>query len=150
VRGLRFANPNVGYAYGSTALYLTTNGGAAWSTRPGQADAIEVSNGTVLRISHDTEGCPPRCTYQVSTAAVGTTAWQPVDLPGRPLALSGMTGCLCGRVRIFVVVGDGWLAGVVGAGPVVGAEVGVGQMHVGSAGAADAVVAGIVGKAGRV
>ncbi len=90
VRGLRFANPNVGYAYGSTALYLTTNGGATWSTQPGQADAIEVSNGTALRISHDTEGCPPGCTYQVSTAAVGTTAWHPVDLPGRPLIGNGV------------------------------------------------------------
>lgn len=85
VRGLRFANPTVGYAYGSNALYLTTNGGATWSTQPGQADAIEVANGTALRISRTTEGCPPGCTYQVSTAPVGSTAWSPLDLPGQQL-----------------------------------------------------------------
>jgi photosystem II stability/assembly factor-like uncharacterized protein len=90
VRGLRFANLNIGYAYGSTALYLTTDGGATWSTQPGQADAIEVSNGTALRISHDTQGCPPGCTYQVSTAAVGTTDWHPVDVPGSPLVGNGV------------------------------------------------------------
>jgi len=90
VRGLRFANPNVGYAYGSTALYLTTDGGATWSNRPGQADAIEVSNGTALRISHDTEGCPPGCMYRVSTAAVGTTAWTSVEVPGRQLIGNGV------------------------------------------------------------
>jgi hypothetical protein len=90
VRGLRFANPNVGYAYGSTALYLTTDGGATWKTAPGQADAIEVANGTAVRISHDTEGCPPGCTYQVSIAPVGTTDWHPVDVPGSPLVGNGV------------------------------------------------------------
>jgi hypothetical protein len=39
VHGLRFTNPNVGYAYGSTGLYLTTNGGDAYPAQVG-ADAI--------------------------------------------------------------------------------------------------------------
>jgi photosystem II stability/assembly factor-like uncharacterized protein len=82
VRGIRFANDGVGYAYGSTALYLTTDGGAHWSRQSGQADAIEIVNGTALRVSHDMPGCPPGCGYQVSTAPVGATSWRTVTAPG--------------------------------------------------------------------
>ncbi|GAA5198698.1 hypothetical protein GCM10023322_72670 [Rugosimonospora acidiphila] len=82
VRGLRFADTRTGYAYGSTGLYLTRDGGATWSRQPGQADAVEVGDGTALRVGHGTEGCPPGCGYQVSTAPVGGTQWQTVSLPG--------------------------------------------------------------------
>jgi photosystem II stability/assembly factor-like uncharacterized protein len=82
VRGIRFANDSVGYAYGSTALYLTTDGGAHWSRQPGQADAIEVADGTALRVSHDLPGCPPGCGFQISSAPVGTGGWRPVTAPG--------------------------------------------------------------------
>lgn len=82
VRGLRFASSTVGYAYGSTALYLTRDGGATWVKQAGQADAIEVGDGTALRVSHDTQGCPPGCGYEVSTAPVGGGTWQTVTAPG--------------------------------------------------------------------
>lgn len=83
--GIRFANESVGYLYGDTALYLTTNGARTWTQLPGEADAIEVANGNAVRISHDTPGCPPGCTYQISTAPVGSGQWQPVAVAGDPL-----------------------------------------------------------------
>jgi photosystem II stability/assembly factor-like uncharacterized protein len=82
VRGLRFADSTTGYAYGSTALYLTRDGGLTWTRQPGQADAVEVADGTALRVSHDTQGCPPGCGYEVSTAPVGSTNWRVVSAPG--------------------------------------------------------------------
>jgi len=85
VRGIRFADAAVGYVYGSTGLYLTTDGGGSWTKAAGQADAIEAGNGTVIRVSHDTEGCPPGCTFQISTAPVGSTDWHPARVPGASL-----------------------------------------------------------------
>jgi photosystem II stability/assembly factor-like uncharacterized protein len=82
VRGIRFANDSVGYVYGSTALYLTTDGGAHWTRQSGQADAVEIADGTALRVSHTMPGCPPGCGYQVSSAPVGTGTWRPVTAPG--------------------------------------------------------------------
>ena len=85
VRGIRFATADVGYVYGSTGLYLTRDGGATWTKTAGQADAIEAGNGTVIRVSHDTQGCPPGCTFQISTAPVGSTDWQRAQVPGAPM-----------------------------------------------------------------
>ncbi|GIH16268.1 WD40/YVTN/BNR-like repeat-containing protein [Rugosimonospora africana] len=82
VRALRFALSTTGYAYGSTALYLTRDGGLTWTKQSGQADAVELANGTALRVSHDTQGCPPGCGYEVSTAPVGSANWQAVTAPG--------------------------------------------------------------------
>lgn len=81
VHGIRFAGAEVGYVYGSTGLYLTKDGGATWTQAAGQADAIEPGDGTVIRVSHDTQGCPPGCTFQISTAPVGSTDWHPVQVP---------------------------------------------------------------------
>lgn len=82
VRGIRFASPEIGYVYGSTGLYLTKDGGQTWTKAAGQADAVEAGNGTVIRVSHDTQGCPPGCTFQISTAPIGSTAWQPSKVQG--------------------------------------------------------------------
>jgi photosystem II stability/assembly factor-like uncharacterized protein len=81
VWGLRFANTSVGYAFGPTALYLTSNGGEKWTKEAGQADAIEIGNGTALRVGHTTQGCPPGCTYQISSAPIGSTAWHTIAAP---------------------------------------------------------------------
>ncbi len=78
VWGLRFANPSVGYAFGPNSLYLTVNSGATWQKQSVQADAIEIANGTALRVSHTTVGCPPGCTYRISSAPVGSTAWHAI------------------------------------------------------------------------
>jgi photosystem II stability/assembly factor-like uncharacterized protein len=81
VWGLRFGTSKVGYAFGPTALYLTTDGGGHWTKEPSNADALEIADGTALRVSHATVGCPPGCTYQISSAPLGSTAWQTVSAP---------------------------------------------------------------------
>ena len=85
VRGLRFANSKVGYAYGSTAWYLTTDGGQTWTQEKGQANAIEVANGTAARIGTASEGCPPGCTFTVATAPVGGATFSTAEVSGGSL-----------------------------------------------------------------
>jgi photosystem II stability/assembly factor-like uncharacterized protein len=82
VRGLRFANSTVGYAYGSTALYLTTDGGKTWKQQPGQALGVELANNTVVRVSTVSEGCPPGCTFKLSTAPLGSATFTDAKVTG--------------------------------------------------------------------
>lgn len=77
---LRFANSMVGYAYGLSALYLTTDGGDSWVRQDGQAAALEIGDGTVLRVTSQ-DGCPPGCTYRLQRAMIGSSSWQTVQLP---------------------------------------------------------------------
>ncbi len=72
VNHIRFANNDVGYAFGPDALFMTTDGGAHWTHQPGGATSLEIENGTVLRVT--TQGT-------VQIADVGTDAWQPSSLP---------------------------------------------------------------------
>ncbi len=79
---LRFANPSTGYAYGdgyygSSAFYMTTDGGKTWHAQKGvQAVALETYDNNVIRVSPTQPGCgPPGCTYQVQTSAIGSTTW---------------------------------------------------------------------------
>ncbi|MEO7261897.1 MAG: hypothetical protein ABI047_11690 [Jatrophihabitantaceae bacterium] len=78
---LRFANPQVGYAYGSDRLFMTPDGGRTWSRQPGHADALEVGDGTVIRVTSKDPHCLPGCVYQVQRAAVGSSDWQDVSVP---------------------------------------------------------------------
>lgn len=78
---LRFANPQVGYAYGSDRLYMTTDGGRTWALQPGHADALEVGDGSVIRVTTQDERCLPGCLYRVQRAEVGSSDWQDVSLP---------------------------------------------------------------------
>lgn len=81
---LRFADDQVGYAYGPTSLFMTTDGGQHWASQSGGADALETLSGNVIRIT-DNCGCSPGATYAVQVAATGSSAWQPVKLPGGPV-----------------------------------------------------------------
>jgi hypothetical protein len=86
---LRFANPLVGYAYGPNAFYLTTDGGSNWRKEAGgYAYGLEVVRGSVLRITAQTAGCQPGCTFRLQRAAIGSDNWQDVPLPsgGRMVA----------------------------------------------------------------
>jgi photosystem II stability/assembly factor-like uncharacterized protein len=74
-----FANSQVGYLFGQGVFYLTTDGAMTWIRQPGDAEAIDVADGTALRVSYTAPGCqPPGCHYQISTAAVGTGNWRTV------------------------------------------------------------------------
>lgn len=83
IRYIRFANRNVGYAYGQNALFMTTDGGANWIRQPGGADALETLSGNVIRVT-DAGNCPPGCSFQVLTAPVGSTQWRAARLAGSP------------------------------------------------------------------
>jgi photosystem II stability/assembly factor-like uncharacterized protein len=72
VEHIRFATPEIGYAYGADALFLTTDGGADWSQQAGGATSLEVENGTALRVTGG----------RLLIAATGTDGWQPASLPG--------------------------------------------------------------------
>ena len=73
---VRFATPLVGYLFGPTLLYLTTDGGATWQRQTGGAVSLEIGNGTVLRV--DDQGCLPGCGFRVQRAPVGSSAWRTV------------------------------------------------------------------------
>jgi photosystem II stability/assembly factor-like uncharacterized protein len=87
VRGLRFANGKVGYAYGSSSLYLTTDGGHTWKQQSGQAIALEVANNSAIRVSTTSEGCPPGCTFKLSTAPLGSPTFTDATVTGAPALL---------------------------------------------------------------
>ncbi len=95
VQGLRFADANTGYAFGTNSLWLTVDGGRTWTERSQDAtDALELAHGMAVRLTHAGTGCPPGCTYRVQTAAVGSTTWQSVASPpmvgtGTLLAVEG-------------------------------------------------------------
>jgi photosystem II stability/assembly factor-like uncharacterized protein len=89
VEHIRFANDQVGYAYGGTQLWMTTDGGQHWAQQPGGAAALGTGDGNVIRIVPTPDGCaPPGCGYAAKTAPVGSTAWSsPVALP-HPVGMS--------------------------------------------------------------
>ena len=94
VRGLRFATSKIGYAYGSTAWYLTTDAGQTWKKESGQALAIEVSNGTAVRVTTTSPGCPPGCTFKISTAPLGSASFTDAKV-------SGTAGLLGNNVQLI-------------------------------------------------
>jgi photosystem II stability/assembly factor-like uncharacterized protein len=89
VRGLRFGDPTTGYAYGSTAWYLTNDGGGTWTKLDGQANALEIANGSVIRVSSNSQACPPGCTYQLTTAPLGSSQFTAAKVSGGPGQLLG-------------------------------------------------------------
>jgi photosystem II stability/assembly factor-like uncharacterized protein len=77
VSHLRFANAQVGYAYGTGALFMTTDGGQTWDPKnQGGASSLEVANDTALRVTGD----------QLQFAPVGTDTWKPATLPAKAKA----------------------------------------------------------------
>jgi photosystem II stability/assembly factor-like uncharacterized protein len=101
VTHLRFANPEVGYAFSPNALFLTTDGGRHWAKQPGaSAYSLEIVEGMVLRVGGQAPYCAPGCDFKVQRAPIGGTDWQDVALPaggqnaGAQLATSGRTAVL--------------------------------------------------------
>ena len=97
VSGLRFANPDVGYAFGPNALFLTTDGGQHWAKRDGSAYSLEIVDGMAVRVLGQGPSCAPGCDFRVQRAAIGTADWHDVTLPaggqhaGAQLGASGRT-----------------------------------------------------------
>jgi photosystem II stability/assembly factor-like uncharacterized protein len=80
IQHIRFANEQIGYAYGPSAFFMTTDGGKGWQREPGGADALETLDGNVIRVAAR-HGCsPPGCVYGVQTAPIGSAGWHDVGL----------------------------------------------------------------------
>ncbi len=74
VQQIRFATPQVGYAY-DPSLLLTTNGGSSWQQVSGtNVSSLETADGTVVRVVSNSMGCSGQ-PYRVQSAAVGGTSW---------------------------------------------------------------------------
>ncbi|MDT4891971.1 MAG: Photosynthesis system assembly factor [Pseudonocardiales bacterium] len=78
VRSIRFASPSVGYAFGPSALFMTTDSGRTWQRQKGGADALESLDGNVIRIS---SACLPGCPPLVQTSSIGSATWAARALP---------------------------------------------------------------------
>lgn len=94
IHGIRFANAEVGYTFGTTSLWLTTDGGHIWTEKANDStDDLEIGNGVVVRTTPG--ACaPPGCHYEVQTTTVGSTTWHPLPAStvtgdGTYLALQG-------------------------------------------------------------
>jgi hypothetical protein len=86
---IRFATPDIGYVFGSSSLYLTTDGGRSWTQQPGGALALETLDGNVIRTQ---TACLPGCPVTVQTAPIGSDTWALRTLPGsQPGMTSGMS-----------------------------------------------------------
>lgn len=81
VTSVRFADNLLGYAFGHDAFYATVDGGDTWTRQPGGADALEIADGIVLRVTTSSPGCPPGCAYRVQRSQLGSSSWQDVALP---------------------------------------------------------------------
>lgn len=86
---MRFANDNIGYAYGATSLYMTLDGGRRWNQQPGGAIALETAGGNVVRVTASSSGCPAWCNIKIFTAPIGTSRWTRANLPRAQMPLGG-------------------------------------------------------------
>jgi photosystem II stability/assembly factor-like uncharacterized protein len=80
VTDIRFADPDVGYAFGPHAFLMTKDGGASWTRESGGALFVETLDHNVIRVTGDPSGCPGPCNVQVETAAIGSTTWTSGEL----------------------------------------------------------------------
>jgi photosystem II stability/assembly factor-like uncharacterized protein len=75
VANLRFGTDDIGYAFGPTALLMTSDGGLHWTQQPGGALFLETLNQNVMRVTSPHTGCPGPCDIRVQTAALGSSSW---------------------------------------------------------------------------
>jgi len=80
VSQIRFATPELGYAF-DPQLYVTTNGGSTWHRVTGKSvTSLEAADGNAVRVASKGEGCSGM-PYQVQQAAVGTADWHTLTAP---------------------------------------------------------------------
>jgi photosystem II stability/assembly factor-like uncharacterized protein len=106
VKNVRFASALVGYAFGTNALFMTTDGGDSWVRQSGGADALETSNGTALRVTGQAPGCVPGCTYRVQRSDIGSSSWAAVAIPQIDAAGDGVTLVRSGHLAALEVIGN--------------------------------------------
>jgi photosystem II stability/assembly factor-like uncharacterized protein len=80
VSQVRFATPEIGYAF-APSLFLTTDGGAHWRHLGGlNVTSLEAADGNVVRVASSGAGCSGM-PYKVQQAAFGGTAWHALSAP---------------------------------------------------------------------
>jgi photosystem II stability/assembly factor-like uncharacterized protein len=84
VSHIRFADKDIGYAFGPKAFLMTTDGGQHWSQQPGGALFVETLDNNVIRVTGSASGCPGPCNVQVETSDIGSTTWTAADLGNLP------------------------------------------------------------------
>ncbi|MCL2780752.1 MAG: hypothetical protein FWD74_04575 [Actinomycetia bacterium] len=116
VSHLRFATDRIGYAYGPDVLFMTTDG-QTWVEQPGAgvaagttgagAVALETLDGNVIRVSAPQLPCPaPGCQLRVQIAAIGSTSWSQVTLPGRTATGDDVSLTRVGSAAYLLDLGD--------------------------------------------
>jgi photosystem II stability/assembly factor-like uncharacterized protein len=80
VANIRFANADVGYAFGANAFFMTTDAGMSWTRESGGALMLETLDQNVIRVTSSGSGCPSWCDVRVETSAIGSTTWTPAVL----------------------------------------------------------------------
>ncbi|MGH9126030.1 MAG: YCF48-related protein [Acidimicrobiales bacterium] len=92
VSGIRFASASVGYVFGQSSLWMTTDGGHSWTERSKDTtDALEVDGSTVVRVVNPAFESPPGIPFSVEEAPVGSTSWHTVlsaTVPGDSVSLA--------------------------------------------------------------
>jgi photosystem II stability/assembly factor-like uncharacterized protein len=101
IQHIRFATDQIGYAYGSTTLLMTVDGGKTWTRQPGGADALETLDGNVIRVS---TACLPGCPYRAQTAPIGSASWHAVALPGAQAGMNSGVGLTRTGARAFIAI----------------------------------------------
>jgi hypothetical protein len=76
VQQIRFAGPNIGYAF-DPSLYVTSDGGISWYPG-GRASSLEIAEQIAVRVTPTTAGCS-RQDYQV--ASEGAAGWSTLHPP---------------------------------------------------------------------
>ncbi len=105
VRSIRFVSAEVGYVFGPNSFWMTTDGGQHWQSEPGNAWGLEVAGTSVLRVSGGQPNCAPGCQFQVQRAAIGSTDWHDVALPG-PTQDAGASLSASGNTALLTTTGN--------------------------------------------
>jgi photosystem II stability/assembly factor-like uncharacterized protein len=84
VSQIRFATPEVGYAF-DPSLFLTTDGGSRWRQLRGlSVTSLETADNTAIRVASKGQGCSGM-PYKVQSAPVGANTWH--LLPAPPIVM---------------------------------------------------------------
>lgn len=90
VSHVRFATPALGYVFGPSALFITTDDGATWHRMSGGAEALETADGNVIRIMSAGSGCPGPCRVRAQIAPIGGKVWRTVALADQDVDVASL------------------------------------------------------------
>ena len=99
VTHVRFADKEVGYAFGP-GFYVTRDGGRSWhAERARLVSNLEISEGRAFRLVARMTGCPGPCDVRVEVSNVGSRVWRELSTPRRDYVGTGLA--VRGR-RVYV------------------------------------------------